>query len=74
MTAKDIRFDLGKIRRDLPVHLWYGRYDGNISWRMGEAVNEAIGGNAELHLRYEAHLSMIAGRGENILMKILEHA
>jgi hypothetical protein len=64
MTAKDIRFDLGGIRRDLPVHLWYGWYDGNVSWRVGEAIAEAMGENAKLYVRDEAHLSMVAGRGE----------
>lgn len=63
MTARDIGFDLGEIRRDLPLHLWYGRYDGSVSWRVGEAIAEAIGGNARLYIRDEAHLSMIAGRG-----------
>ena len=72
MTAKDIGFDLAEVRRDLPVHLWYGRQDGSVSWRVGEALAEAIGGNAKLHLRDEAHLSMIAGRGEEILRAVLE--
>lgn len=74
MTAKDIDFDLGEIRRDLPVRLWYGRYDGNVSWRVGEAIAEAMGENAKLHLRDEAHLSMNAGHGEEILRKVLEDA
>jgi pimeloyl-ACP methyl ester carboxylesterase len=71
MTAKDIGFDLSEIRRDLPVHLWYGRYDGSVSWRVGEAIAKAIGGNAKLYLRDEAHLSMIAGRGEEVLRALL---
>jgi hypothetical protein len=66
MTAKDIGFDLGETRRDLPVHLWYGR--------VGEAIAEAIGENAKLHIRDESHLSMIAGRGEEILRNVLEDA
>jgi hypothetical protein len=74
MTAKDIGFDLGETRRDLPVHLWYGRYDGSVSWRVGEAIAEAIGENAKLHIRDESHLSMIAGRGEEILRNVLEDA
>ena len=72
MTAKDIGFDLGEVRRDLPVHLWYGMQDGSVSWRVGEAIAEAIGGNAKLYVRDEAHLSMIAGRGEEVLRKLLE--
>jgi len=74
MTAKDIGFDLGEVRRDLPVHLWYGKYDRSVSWRVGEAIAEAIGSNAKLYLRDEAHLSMIAGRGEEILRRLLEDA
>lgn len=72
MTARDIGYDLGKVRRDLPVQLWYGKYDGSVSWRVGEAIAETIGGNAKLYLRDEAHLSMIAGRGEEILRRLLE--
>jgi pimeloyl-ACP methyl ester carboxylesterase len=72
MTAKDIGFDLEEVRRDLPVHLWYGRQDGSVSWRVGEAIAGAIGGNAKLYVRDEAHLSMIAGRGEEVLRKLLE--
>jgi hypothetical protein len=52
-------FDLGEIRRDLPVHLWYGRHDGSV---LGEAIAVAIIANAKLYVRDEAHLSMIAGR------------
>lgn len=74
MTSKNIGFDMGEVRRDLPVHLWYGRQDGSVSWRVGEATAEAIGGNAKLYVRDEAHLSMIAGRGEEVLRKLLEGA
>ena len=74
MTAKDIGFDLGELRRDLPVHLWYGRQDGSVSWRVGEAIAEEIGRNAKLHIRDEAHLSMIAGRGEEVLRALFEDA
>jgi hypothetical protein len=74
MTVKDVRFDLGEIRRDLSMHLWYGKYDGNVSWRVGEAIAEAMDTNAKLHVRDEAHLNMIAGRGEEILKKVLEDA
>lgn len=74
MTVKDIGFDLGEVRRDLPVYLWYGRQDGSVSWRVGEAITEAIGGNAKLYVRDEGHLSMIAGRGEEVLRALLEGA
>lgn len=72
MTADEIGFDLGEVRRDLPVHLWYGRHDTSVSWRVGEAIAGAIGENAQLIIKDEAHLSLISGCGEDILTKLLE--
>jgi pimeloyl-ACP methyl ester carboxylesterase len=74
MTAGDNGFDLREVRRDLPVHLWYGRFDTSVSWKVGEAIAEIVGSNAKLFVRDEAHLSLISGRGEEILAKLLEDA
>lgn len=74
MTANEIGFNLGEVRGDLPVYLWYGTHDTSVSWRVGEAIAGAIGENAQLFVKDEAHLSLISGCGEDILTKVLEVA
>ena len=35
MTASKLGFELEDIRADLPIDLWYGKEDVNVSWRVG---------------------------------------
>jgi pimeloyl-ACP methyl ester carboxylesterase len=72
MTSRDLGFELREVRRDLPVQLWYGRFDTSVSWKVGEAIAEMLGDNAKLCVRDEAHLSLIAGCGEEVLARLLE--
>jgi pimeloyl-ACP methyl ester carboxylesterase len=60
MTTEDLEFGLEDIRRDLPVQLWYGRYDASVSWLVGEDLKKRLcGDDVQLYVREETHLGML---------------
>jgi pimeloyl-ACP methyl ester carboxylesterase len=74
MTTEDLGFELEDIRRDLPVQLWYGRYDASVSWRVGEDLKKRLcGDDVQLYLREETHLSMLLNCGTELLTNLREH-
>jgi pimeloyl-ACP methyl ester carboxylesterase len=72
LTASDLGFQLEDIRADLPIDLWYGREDGSVDLRVGEALAKALGGRARLFVRDEAHLSLAFGCREEILRTMVD--
>lgn len=74
MTTEDLGFELESIRRDLPIQLWYGKYDTSVSWRVGEDLKKRLhGDNVELHVREETHLSMLLNCGTELLTDTLRN-
>ena len=71
MTAKDLGFRVEDIRKDLPVQLWYGKYDQSVSYRVGEDLQRMLGERATLHVRDETHASMLI-YSRPVLEKALE--
>jgi pimeloyl-ACP methyl ester carboxylesterase len=60
MTTEDLEFELEDVRRDLPVQLWYGRYDASVSWLVGEDLKKRLcGDDVQLYVREETHLGML---------------
>jgi pimeloyl-ACP methyl ester carboxylesterase len=71
MTTEDLGFEIEDIRRDLPVQLWYGRYDASVSWHVGEDLKTRLGGDdVKLFLREETHLGMLLNCGTEVLMNV----
>lgn len=74
MTTEDLGFKLQDIRRDLPIQLWYGKYDTSVSWHVGEDLKRRLHGDkVELHVRDETHLSMLLNCGTELLTNALEN-
>jgi pimeloyl-ACP methyl ester carboxylesterase len=74
MTTEDLGFELEDIRRELPIQLWYGKYDTSVSWHVGEELKKRLrGDDVELHVRDETHLSMLLNCGTEVLTNVLEH-
>lgn len=74
MTREDLGFELEEIRRDLPIQLWYGRYDTSVSWHVGRELKRRLRGDGvELHVREETHLSMLLNCGTDVLRSAREH-
>lgn len=73
MTTEDLGFQLQDIRHELPVQLWYGKYDTSVSWRVGEDLKKRLSGDrVELHVRDETHLSMLLSYRSELLEKAVE--
>lgn len=72
LTTSDLGFKLEEVRPDLPVYLWYGRYDSSVSVRVGEAIKASLGCKAQLNVRDEAHMSLALGCREEVLARALE--
>lgn len=72
MTASELGFELGDIRLDLPIDLWYGREDASVSWRVGEVLAKVLGKRARLFVRDEAHLSLVFGCRDEILRTMVD--
>ena len=73
MTTEDLGFGLEDIRRDLSIHLWYGKHDTSVSWRVGEDLKKRLRGDrVKLHVREETHLSMLLNCGTEVLTKAVE--
>jgi pimeloyl-ACP methyl ester carboxylesterase len=73
MTTEDLGFKLEDIRRDLPIQLWYGKYDTSVSWHVGEDLKKRLRGDqVELHVREETHLSMLLNCRTELLTNALE--
>lgn len=74
MTTEDLGFELENIRRDLPIQLWYGKYDTSVSWHVGEDLKKRLhGDNVELHVRDETHLSMLLNCRTELLKNALQN-
>lgn len=71
MTAKDLGFKVEDIRKDLPVQLWYGKFDQSVSYHVGEDLKRMLGDQATLHVRDETHASMLV-YSRPVLEKALE--
>lgn len=72
LFSRDLGFDLAQVRAELPVQLWYGKYDASVSWRVGEAIKAAMGGRPQLNTRDQAHWSLVLGCREEMLAGALE--
>jgi pimeloyl-ACP methyl ester carboxylesterase len=73
MTTEDLGFELEDIRRDLPIQLWYGKYDTSVSWHVGQELkNRLHGDDVELQVRDETHLSMLLNCGTEVLTNVLK--
>lgn len=72
LVSSDMGFELDQVRAELPVQLWYGKYDASVSWRVGEAIKAAMGGRPQLNIRDQAHLSLVLGCREEVLARALE--
>ncbi|KAI1162406.1 alpha/beta hydrolase fold protein [Nemania serpens] len=57
LTSYDFGFRIEDIRRDLPVHLWYGKYDTSVPSSHGEGIAARLG-NARLKIENETHGSL----------------
>lgn len=58
VMCEDWGFKLEDIRKDLPIHLWYGKLDVNCPPGHGEETAARIGGKSVLHLEDETHGSI----------------
>lgn len=71
LVCSEFGFRLEDIRSDLPVHLWYGKFDTNVPPVHGEQIAARIGGKAQLHMRDETHLSLWINCREEALKELV---
>ena len=66
-------FHLEDIRRDLPIHLWYGKLDQNVPPIHGEQIAAHLGPATQLRIEDETHLSITVNWvwKENVVLKQL---
>lgn len=58
LESYDFGFRIQDIRKDLPVHLWYGKYDTSVPPGHGEEIAALLGPKARLRIEDETHGSL----------------
>ncbi|KAI1821263.1 alpha/beta hydrolase fold protein [Xylaria intraflava] len=58
LMACDFGFKIEDIRKDLPIHLWYGKADDNVPPSQGVGIAARLGPKARLRLEDETHGSL----------------
>ena len=67
VLSTDFGFRIQDIRPDLPVQLWYGKYDVFVPLNHGETIAERLGDRASLRVEDETHASIFFNWREQIL-------
>jgi hypothetical protein len=67
LISSNFGFRIEDIRHDLPIQLWYGKYDTNVPPNHGVQIAARLGGRAQLRLEDETHASLL-----NLRRQILE--
>lgn len=70
--ASDWGFRIEDIRKDLPVRLWYGKFDGIAPVSHGERIAARLGKNAHLRIEDETHGSMFANQPQAYLTDLVD--
>lgn len=58
LMSVDFGFRIEDIRPDLPVQLWYGKFDINVPPTHGEQIAQRLGSSARLRMVDETHASL----------------
>ncbi|KAI1312576.1 alpha/beta hydrolase fold protein [Xylaria venustula] len=58
LMSKAFGFRIQDIRRDLPIHLWYGKHDTHCPASHGEGIAARLGPSARLRIEDETHGSL----------------
>ncbi|KAI1118741.1 alpha/beta hydrolase fold protein [Nemania sp. NC0429] len=72
LSSRDFGFRIEDIRHDLPVHLWYGKYDTSVPPGHGEEIAARLGPNARLKIEDETHGSLTWNCRVRALDELLE--
>lgn len=73
VLTSDWEFDLGDVREDVPIQLWYSRKDSNVPSRMGEAIAARLKGKPEFYMKEkETHLNLVLKYSADALERLLE--
>lgn len=69
--ASDWGFRIEDIRSDLPVSLWYGKFDEVAPVSHGEQIAARLGKNAYLNVMDETHGSMFVNQAQAYLVELV---
>ena len=72
LCCLDLGFKVEDIRPDLPIHLWYGKYDVNVPANHGIQLEKRLGSRAVLNLKDETHASVTANWKKQIIEDLLK--
>lgn len=72
LSSRDQGFRLEDIRHDLPIQLWYGKYDVNVPPVHGEQYAARLGPKVHLRIEDETHGSMQYRYQEEFLETLLK--
>lgn len=72
ILGSDWGFRIQDVRGDLPVQLWYGRFDDVAPVSHGEEIAKRLGMNARLRVLDETHGSMFANQARTYLGELVE--
>lgn len=74
LYCKDFGFRIEDIRKDLPVELWYGKFDVNCPPVYGEQTAARLRGKSHLRVDDETHWTVYMNHREEIVQALLESA
>lgn len=64
-------FRVEDIRKDLPMHLWYGKYDWSVPPIQGVQLAERLGSHADLRLCDETHGSLTYNNVDKVVEELV---
>jgi hypothetical protein len=73
LMCRDFGFGLKDIREDLPVKLWYGKYDRFVPIHHGLGIAAQLGERVEMRVEDEAHSGIYFHWRREILESMLKH-
>ncbi|MCJ1314677.1 hypothetical protein MMC25_008359 [Agyrium rufum] len=72
LVCTDFGFRVEDIRSDLPVQLWFGKFDSHVPPNHGKQIAARVGSNAHLRVEDETHASLVANWEEKILEDLVK--
>lgn len=73
LLSNDLGFRVEDIRPDLPLNLWYGKYDTDVPANHGVQIAARFKGEARLHIEEETHASVSSHCKRQFFRELLEH-
>ncbi|KAG7152710.1 putative hydrolase YcgS like protein [Verticillium longisporum] len=73
LLCTEFGFDIQDIRHDLPINLWYGKYDTFVPPNHGRQIAKRLGDHVRLRLEHDTHASIFFRWRKEILEDLVSN-